>query len=673
VVRYISCFFLLTSVAFSQSDANPCETLSQIDKLIKYNHYKVKPVDDSLSVYTFKTFVSTLDEDARLFLEPEVSALKKHEFKIDDYINQKECGFLEEFYEKYTAAVNRYEKVINEIIREPFAFNRNDTIQFSKKNFPNPKDEAELKKILQKSTLFYVLKDIAEMSKNKDSLIQNFESLASLAKEKVLESYQCKTDSYRLSKNDFYAAFYNSYCSYFDPHTNYLSQSDRSSFLSGLSADNLTFGIYVSLNQKNEIVVDAVIPGSSAYSTHKIDPSDIITKVKFDNKEYRVACSSLKKFEEVFTSNKIKKADLTFRKKTGEIITVQLVKKVMKNYENNVYSYVLNSENSKIGYIRIPSFYSNYEDGTSNVSDDVVKELYKLKADKIDGLILDLENNGGGSMEEAKRLTGMFIDIGPIAVLKNSLGKNEIVKDYNRGSVFSGPIVVMVNGSSASASEFFANAMQDYKRGIIIGNQTHGKASMQRIFPLTNDHNSAAYVKITIAKFYRVTGESNQTNGITPNVEIPTLFDNQMPREKDYDTALPNEKIETKFKFQTETTDFSSVIEKSAIRLKENPAIQSIAKLNSKINDLYDNNVSPIRLQFANVFDEVSKVNMLWKEITDFSEIEYPIQVSNSSMNEEYQQFDEFLKSSSVEKIKAIKQNIHIVEGLHILNDLKNN
>jgi carboxyl-terminal processing protease len=673
VVRYISCFFLLTSVAFSQSDANPCETLSQIDKLIKYNHYKVKPVDDSLSVYTFKTFVSTLDEDARLFLEPEVSALKKHEFKIDDYINQKECGFLEEFYEKYTAAVNRYEKVINEIIREPFAFNRNDTIQFSKKNFPNPKDEAELKKILQKSTLFYVLKDIAEMSKNKDSLIQNFESLAPLAKEKVLESYQCKTDSYRLSKNDFYAAFYNSYCSYFDPHTNYLSQSDRSSFLSGLSADNLTFGIYVSLNQKNEIVVDAVIPGSSAYSTHKIDPSDIITKVKFDNKEYRVACSSLKKFEEVFTSNKIKKADLTFRKKTGEIITVQLVKKVMKNYENNVYSYVLNSENSKIGYIRIPSFYSNYEDGTSNVSDDVVKELYKLKADKIDGLILDLENNGGGSMEEAKRLTGMFIDIGPIAVLKNSLGKNEIVKDYNRGSVFSGPIVVMVNGSSASASEFFANAMQDYKRGIIIGNQTHGKASMQRIFPLTNDHNSAAYVKITIEKFYRVTGESNQTNGITPNVEIPTLFDNQMPREKDYDTALPNEKIETKFKFQTETTDFSSVIEKSAIRLKENPAIQSIAKLNSKINDLYDNNVSPIRLQFANVFDEVSKVNMLWKEITDFSEIEYPIQVSNSSMNEEYQQFDEFLKSSSVEKIKAIKQNIHIVEGLHILNDLKNN
>ncbi len=672
MIRYLS-LLLLTSVAFSQSDTNPCETLSQIDKLIKYNHYKVKPVDDSLSVYTFKTFLSVLDEDARLFLEPEVTALKKHEFKIDDYINQKECSFLEEFYEKYTTAVNRYEKVINEIIREPFAFKRNDTIQFSKKNFPNPKDEAELKKILQKSTLFYVLKDVAEMSKNKDSLVQNFESIAPLAKEKVLESYQCKTDSYRMSKSDFYAAFYNSYCSYFDPHTNYLSQSDRSSFLSGLSADNLTFGVYVSLNQKNEIVVDAVIPGSSAYSTQKIDSGDIITKVKIDGNEYRVACSSLKKFEEVFTSNKIKKADFTFRKKTGEIVTVQLVKKVMKNYENNVYSYVLSSENSKIGYIRIPSFYSNYEDGTSNVSDDVIKELYKLKADKIDGLILDLEDNGGGSMEEAKRLTGMFIDIGPIAVLKNSLGKNEIVKDYNRGSVFSGPIVVMVNGNSASASEFFANAMQDYKRGIIIGNQTHGKASMQRIFPLTNDRNSAAYVKITIEKFYRITGESNQTSGITPNVEIPTLFDSQMPREKDHLTALPNEKIETKFKFQTEVNDFSTAIEKSTIRLKEDPAIQSITKLNTKINSLYNSDVSPIRLQFTSVFDEVSKVNSLWKEITDFSEIEYPIEVSNSSMNEEYQQFDEYLKSSSVEKIKAIKQNIHIVEGLHILNDLKNN
>lgn len=668
---YLYLFLFVSSIAFSQGDTNPCETLGKIENLIKSQHYKNKPIDDSLSAYVHRVFLLKLDEDSRLFIQPEIDQLSKHKFKIDDYLNEKNCAFLDEFYASYTNAVNRYEKVIDGIIGSPFAYKRNDTIQFSKENFPYPKNEAEQSKIFQKSILFHVLKDISEISKNKDSLIQNFDKIAPISKDKILESYKCKTESYRLSKAEFYSVFYNVFCRYFDPHTMYLSQSDRSSFLSGVSSSNLTFGFYVSLNQSNEIVIEDIIPGSSAYSTQKISSGDVITKIASDSNEYHVACSSLKKIEEIFTSDKFKKADFTVRKKTGEIVTVKLVKKLMKDYQNNVYSYVLQKDSLKIGYIKIPSFYSTFEDGTTNVSDDVVKELYKLKEDKIEGLILDLEDNGGGSMNEAIRMTGMFIDIGPIALLHNSLGKKEVVKDYNRGTVYSGPIVVLINGNSASASEFFTNAIQDYNRGIVIGNQSHGKASMQRIYPLTNGKEPTEFIKITIEKFYRITGQSNQTIGITPNIEIPTLFNEQMPREKDNLTALPNEVIESKVKYQVENNQNAIAIEKSINRLKENTSVKAISDLNTKINNLFDNDLTPILLQFKNVFEEVNKVNQLWEEITDFSKKEYPIEVVNSTMNEEYQQFDEYLKSSNIEKIKAIKQNIHIVEALNIIHDLK--
>ena len=669
LVRFVLLFFWVA--AFSQSDKNPCETLDKIQKLIKYQHYKTKPIDDSLSVYTFNSFIKQLDEDTRLFIEPEIDDLKKHQFKIDDYLTTKNCAFLDEIYVSYTNAINRYEKIIDNISSSPFEYKRNDTIQFSKKNFPYAKNEAELVQLYQKSILFNVLRDISEVSTNKDSLVQNFDKIAPISKNKTLESFKCKTDSYRLSKQEFYSIFYNSFCSYFDPHTNYFSQSDRSSFLSSVSADNLTFGFYVSLNENNEIIIESVIPGSSAYSTNKINSGDIITQVSFDSNNYSVSCSSLKKIEEIFTSDKCKKADFTIRKKTGEIVNVKLVKKIMKDYQNVVYSYLLEKDSAKVGYIKIPSFYSTYENGTTNVSDDVVKELYKLKEDKIDGLVIDLEDNGGGSMEEAVRLTGLFIDIGPIAIIHNSIGKKEIVKDYNRGTAFSGPLVIMINGNSASASEFFTNAIQDYNRGIIIGNKSHGKASMQRIYPIGDEKEPSEYLKITIERFYRITGQTNQAVGILPNIEIPTLFDKQISREEDNYNALDSETIEAKLKYQIEANEYASAIEKSINRIKENSSIKAISELNTKINNLYDNDFSPILLQFKNVFDEVNKVNLLWKEITDFSETEYPIEIKNSTLNQEYQQFDEYLKSTGVERIKAIKQNIHILEALNIINDLK--
>jgi carboxyl-terminal processing protease len=425
------------------------------------------------------------------------------------------------------------------------------------------------------------------------------------------------------------------------------------------------------MTEKDEMTVDEVMPGSSAYFTEKIDKGDQLLKVKHKNDEYEIACSSLKKIDEIITSNEYKTADFTFRKKSGEIYNVRLNKKVMKDYQNNVFSFKVKTENATIGYIRIPSFYSTFENGKSSVSNDVAKEVYKLQEDNIDGIIIDVENNGGGSMEEAIKLSGLFIDVGPLAVMNNNKNKKEILRDLYRGTIYNGPIVVMVNGFSASASEFFANAMQDYNRAILVGNRTLGKASMQRIFPLNKENDE--FLKLTLEKFYRITGKSNQYTGITPDVEIPLLFDKQMPREDSYETALTNDEISVIIKYNR----LNDSIKEKVIALSKNRIVLSknaieINALNAKINPLYDNDLPPILLRFDMVFEDVTKINKLWKDIKTTNEKELPITVEQNSIDLENQKFDDYLKSFNTERIKEIKQNYHILEAANIINDIKN-
>lgn len=296
---------LLPVLGFAQSEKKACETLARINTIIQKEHYKPKPVDDSLSVYVFNKFFELIDEDNSLFVQPEIDVLKKYQYQIDDAVLGSNCDFLSEFYTAYNKSVDRYSAIISEIKGEPFAYSSTDIIRFSKKSFPFVKDEIDLKKLYKKRILFDVLKDISEVSKNKDSILAHFDSIASKSKDKIFESFECKTSSYRLSRKDFNSLFFSAFCSYFDPHTEYFSESDRSSFLSSVSSDNLTFGMYLSMNEKDEITVDDIIPGSSAYFTEKVDAGDLVVKIKSKNEEYEVACSSMDKISEIISFQRL--------------------------------------------------------------------------------------------------------------------------------------------------------------------------------------------------------------------------------------------------------------------------------------------------------------------------------------------------------------------------------
>ena len=669
-------FFLITFSLLGQNSEKTCELLSKINTLVKKEHFHPKPVDDSLSVYVFDTFIDNLDGNRNLFTKIEYENLCKHRLLLDNYILQQDCSFMNDFVSIYQFALERKKKVLDKIRIEPIDYKSKDTVKFSKKNFPFELISTDFEKVWKKRIKFDILEDISKLSKNFDSLNQNFSILEKTSKVKIFESNICKVNNILGNKKgigyDLQNDFLNVFCTYFDPHTNYFSQDAKSSFMSSLSTSGLSLGLNVTLNEKEEIVIEEVVPGGPAARTNKLEKDDVIIKVSNNKGEsYLVSCAPLEKIGELIFSDSNEEIILTIQKKNGNILDITLRKQIMKATANAVTSFIVEKE-IKIGYIDIPNFYSDF-DGYSlqGCAADVAKEIIKLKQDNVQGLVLDLQDNGGGSMEEALKLASIFIDYGPLSILVNSKKKQTVIKDYNRGSLFYGPIVILINGNSASASEFFSGAMQDYNRAIIVGSKSLGKASMQTIIPL--DDTNQDFVKLTLEKFYRITGDSNQVIGIIPDITLPILYDSIVSREINYKTALKYDAIHSKARFYPFRKDYyPKIIEQSNSRSKNNILFNEIIDTNNKINTLYNSSKEPLILTFENVFNEVHQIDSLWNTIKKIAATETSCAVSNNVYDSEKLKLDVYLQEINAYKIKELKTNPYVGEAFEILNDINN-
>jgi len=659
-----------------QNSAKTCELLSKINTLVQNEHYNPKPVDDSLSVYVFDTFIDGLDGNRNLFTKLEYEKLCKHRLNLDNYILQNDCSFMNDFVSMYQFALERKKNILDKIQIEELNYNGNDTVKFSKKNFPFELKSTDFDRVWKKRMKYDILEDISKLSTNLDSLDQNFSKLEKTSKAKIFESNLCKINNVLESKKtigyDLQNDFLNIFCGYFDPHTNYFSQDARSSFMSSLTTSGLSLGLNVTLNEKDEIIVDEVVPGGPAAKTNKFEKGDVVLKVSNKKGEdYLVSCTSLNKIGELIFSDSNVIIEMTIQKKNGNILDILLKKQIMKATENAVSSFII-EKGIKIGYLKIPNFYSDF-DGYSEqgCADDVAKEIIKLKQDNIQGLAIDLQDNGGGSMEEAIKLAGMFIDYGPVSVLVNSKNKQTILKDYNRGSVYYGPIVILINGNSASASEFFSAAMQDYNRAMVVGSTSLGKASMQTILPL--DNNQKDFVKLTVEKFYRITGDSNQIKGIIPDIVFPTLYDSIVAREMSYKTALKYDEIHSKARFTPFRKDYyPTIIEQSNSRSKNNAQFNEINAVNQKINALYNDPKEPLAVTFKAVFNDIHQIDSLWEKVKEIAATENNCTILNNSYDAEKLKFNDYQKEINTYKIKELKTNHYIEEVVEILNDINN-
>jgi len=667
---------LFTFSLHAQDTDRPCSIFSRLNEVMQARHYQPKPVDDSLSAYVFNTVMEQLDSNRILFLQEEYDALAKHKYKIDDYILSRDCAFFNDFSATYKKALERHKTFVEEIAAGALPYNNADTIYYGKVSFPYHTKPERIKNFLRKRIAYDVLEDIAQLSKNRDSLRPHIQKLFPTSKTKITDTYLCRVNTLLSPADGFDQAmqnrFFSVFCSYFDPHSTYFNYNEKASFVSSISTSNLSLGLYVSQNDKEEVVVDEVVPGGPAYDSKKINKGDKIIKLATNDAEYTVSCASMETITNIVNSDTYKTVAVTLRKNDGTLYTVDLEKKVMKADDHSVFSYVLGEGPEKTGYIKIPSFYTAFDNGEegNGCAQDVAQEITKLKKAGVTGLIIDLQYNGGGSMDEVIRMAGMFINFGPISVMADKSHAYNTVRDYNRGMLYEGPMVVLVNGFTASASEFFAGVMQDYSRAIIVGSTTVGKATMQTILPL-NEKEQTDFVKVTIDKFYRVTGKSSQYNGIIPDIELPFVFNDMLPREKTMPTAIKNDSIDVRLRYaKLPDGAIKQAISLSRKRMGDNTVLSAISGINDQIDAMYKENKKPLPITFDNVYDDVHAMDKLWKEIAKELETENNIAVTDAVGKAQDPADAAFYKSVNDYKIKTIRQDPYIFEGLKVLKDI---
>ncbi|SHG99035.1 S41 family peptidase [Flavobacterium johnsoniae] len=669
--KFSPLFLLITSFLFSQNSAETCEILNKINAVIQTEHLRPKPVDDSLSVFVFDNLINELDPSRNIFFKSEYDELAaKYRLNIDDLILENDCSFLTDITAKYINGLIRTKEVLEKIQSTAFDYTKKDTIRFYKKSFAFYLKKEDLEKVWRKKLRYQILDDIAEVSNNLDSIKTNFNSIEAKSRKLILSNEICRISTLLETKTKQDENLYNFFCTYFDPHTAYFSNDSKSSFVASLSKEHLSLGMTVNLNEKNEIIVHEIDPNGPAYQTGLIKKGDQIISVSNHKETLQVSCASLESISTMIMSEANKSLTLTLKRNSGKNFDVHIEKQVMKDEENSVFSFIIGKE-SKIGYIKIPSFYADL-DGNSRkgCADDVAREVIKLERDNIKGLVIDLIDNGGGSMEEAIKLAGMFIDYGPLSIVVDHIKEKSVINDPYKGLIYRGPIVALVNSNTASASEFFSSIMQDYNRALLLGSSTLGKATMQTILSLDETKNTD-FLKITINKFYRVTGKSHQYIGVTPDVVLPEFYEDVYQKESDFPTAIKNDSIESVLKYRpyVKRSLIDKIAKNSTLRLADNYYFNGIKKINQKIDQLVNTPKAEIPMTLDAVFKQKKVVNSLWTEINTFNDENNPLDVYNSSVNQLLLGVYPNDKTINQYQMDNLKTNPYLNEAVNIINE----
>lgn len=654
----------------AQNNASPCKILSKINALIQQEHVQPKPVDDSLSVFIFDNLINDLDSGRNLFYKSEYDSLSKnYRLQIDNLVQKEDCQFIATFEDIYQKALLRNKSLLEKLNKDSLNFNTPDTIRMYKKAFPVYMTEKEFEKIWRKKIRFDVLNEIAASSKNLDSIRINLKSLTNYYKEIAIQNELCKVSAQLKKTSTISEKVFGFFCTYFDPHTNYFSVNSKSNFVSSLSKEKLSLGFLVSLNEKNQIIIDEIDPNGPAFKNGKLKKGDQIISIANEQETLKVTCASLEEIGDLIVSDANKIITLTIKRKGEKNFSVTLEKEVLKDEQNSVYSYLVEDKN-KIGYIKIPSFYTNFESKDNNgCANDVATEIVKLQNDVIDGLVIDLMDNGGGSMEEAIKLAGLFVHHGPISIVVDKSQKQQIIQDPYRGYLYKGPVIILVNGNTASASEFFATILQDYNRAMVIGSSTLGKATMQTILPI--DSNEENFVKVTINKFYRITGKSHQSIGVLPDVQVPILYESIIQKEKDYPTAFKNDILPTSISFTPYVKNklIHHLTKNSQKRVTASSYFNNVVSMNKRIDELIKNPKTIIPMQIETVFEEQKLVTTLWESINSFKDESISLNVKNSSFNESLLKVYSSERAFKETQILALKNNHYLNEAIQIIND----
>lgn len=578
-------------------------------------HYSVHNVDDKFSQEVYDLYLKRIDGGKRYLTKGDIEKLSGYKTKLDDEINDANYDFFDASEEILTRRVQQVQEYCDEILTKPFDFTKDENITLKPEALDFPKDKEELKQRwydLMKYQTLQRLNDMVEeqekLAARKDTVVAQ-KSMADMeiaARAKVLklqkETYQRWLKTTMEEKRSGYL---NAIMNIYDPHTGYFPPENKEDFDIGMSGK--LEGIGATLQEKEGVIkVVSIVPGSPTARQGDIKEGDAIIKVAqgkaeaVDIEGWRVN-DAIK----LIRGKKGTEVRLTIRKPDASTKVVSLMRDVIIIEATYAKSVILqdNKTNKKVGYIYLPKFYADFNDRNgARCSEDIRKELEKLKAENVEGVILDLRNNGGGSLNDVVDMTGYFIEKGPVVQVKAREGAPQILSDRNPALQYDGKLIVMVNQFSASASEILAAAIQDYKRGIIVGTPTYGKGTVQRFFDLDESVPSEkgaklGSMKLTTQKFYRINGGATQLKGVTPDVIIPDEYTSLELGEKDQDHYMTWDEIKpVDYQLWSKPANLEALRRNSRKRLDANPSFKLIMEEAKRLKEQDDRKDYPMGL-----------------------------------------------------------------------------
>jgi carboxyl-terminal processing protease len=585
---------LLPLFATAQSTIQTANEAFVLTRMVQKFHLEPKPVNDAFSAELLDKLLKESDNDKIYFLQSDIAQFKLYTTKLDDEINNKQTNFLNLFINIYQQRLKQADSLADVITKKPFDFTIAEKITI-KEDTSYPATIAAMKDKIYKQIKHEALEALV------DDAPYEFEKATAFKQKKFLDSAAVfavkkagrsfKRSIEEILQNPSGSAQFigNMYCKCiavcFDPHTEYFPPVEKEDFDAALGKQPFRFGFKLKEDKDEGVVIDNLEPGSPAFKSGQLNKGDKIQSIQWEGKQtVDVSGDDAKQVSELLSLSNHDKMKMTVKKSDGTTAQVTLNKEQDKSEEDEdkVKSFLIKGDKT-YGYIYLPAFYEDWESKNNNVkgcANDVATEIIKLKKENIDGLILDLRYNGGGSVQEAIELSGIFIDAGPVAQYKTTDPKIYTFKDVNRGTIYDGPMIVMVNRYSASASEMVAGTLQDYHRAIIVGSPTYGKATGQNVFPMDttvtyetlDKKQSNNYIKITMSKLYRLTGATAQANGVIPDIELPDLLNVYGERESDEPTALPATPIDANKYYRPYTAvDISAVKTKINNEVKTDP------------------------------------------------------------------------------------------------------
>lgn len=693
----ISVGLILTFTSMGRGDRGKDNPKSKNEKILRNvgivleeGHYSPKKIDDNFSKEVLYKYLADIDPDKYIFYQKDIDGFKKYENKIDDEIHG--TSPLESFYaisSLYTTRLNEVSQQYLKFLSVPFTFTANDSIEMdgSKRHYPlSDKEREAYSKLRIKYMVLSRYNDLLdEREKNsgkKDFVVKPDSVLEREARQKVgkqMTRYFSTLKAHN-TPEDLFSEFVNAITGIMDPHTNYFAPVEKRSFDELISGT--FYGIGAQLKEEDgKIKVASLITGGPAWKSGNIKINDEVIKIAQGKGEpvdvtgYAVT-DAVKLIRGAAKNSEVK---LTIKKVDGTIHVVSIIRDKINLEETFAKSAIINNEH-KIGYIYLPEFYANFEDPNGRrCATDVAKEIEKLKEQHVEGIIMDLRNNGGGSLNDVVDMAGLFIEEGPICQVKGRDERTMILRDRDKNILYTGPLAVMVDELSASASEIFAAAIQDYKRGVIIGStSTYGKGTVQRTISLDPESDNPLFsktkeglgdIKLTFRKFYRINGGATQLRGVVPDIVIPDRLETYKPlREIDNPNALKWDEIsKADYKLWNYGYDLEEVVKNANEQLKSNTPFTTIRNdvdwLKHNVDKSYSLNIKKFRTQQKELRD-------IYKQMDDVSKLPVKLNVMNVPQDLEGIKLDSDRIDRNKQFIKRIGDDIYIEESVKVVNTM---